>query len=175
MRQRGQRPRGLPGQHLQRRHLRLMRASPAIAIAAGLAAVALLSAPPARRAAQGPHQPPLLPRPELLHALFAAEQTMVADYYWVRTTEATGSAETPEEYRDIADYAQLVADLDPAFAYLYVFAGAVIPVNLGREQWENTEESTRILEQGVKRHPRHVFMRILLANNLTYFRKDYKA
>jgi hypothetical protein len=123
----------------------------------------------------GPHQPPLLPRPELLHALFASEQTMIADYYWVRTTEATGSAQTPEEYRDIADYAQLVSDLDPAFAYVYAFAGAVIPVNLGREHWVNTEESTRILELGVKRHPRHVFMRILLANNLTYFRKDYRA
>jgi hypothetical protein len=152
-----------------------MRAVPGIAIAAGLAVVALLSAPPSRRPPKGPHQPPLLPRPELLHALFAAQQTMVADYYWVRTTEATGSAQTVEEYRDIADYAQLVADLDPAFTYLYVFAGSVVPVNLGRERWENTGESTRILEQGVKRHPRHVFLRILLAHNLTYFRKDYRA
>src|SRR5438045_4724061 len=134
-----------------------MRAAPGIAIAVGLVAVALLSAPPPRRAGKGPHQPPLLPRPELLHALFAAEQTMVADYYWVRTTEAAGAAATPEEYRDVADYASLVADLDPDFAYLYVFAGVVVPVNLGRDHWVNTEESTRILERGVQRHPGHVF------------------
>jgi len=152
-----------------------MRFAPGIAIAAGVLCVALLSAPPPRRAPQGPHQPPLLPRPELLHALFAAQQSVVADYYWVRTTEATGEAETPEEYRDIYDYASLVADLDPDFAYLYVFAGAAIPVNLGREHWVNTEESTRILERGVQRFPRHVFMRILYAHNLTYFRKDYRA
>jgi hypothetical protein len=152
-----------------------MRAAPGLAVALGLAVVALLSTPPPRRAPKGPHQPPLLPRPELLHALFAAQQSMVADYFWVRTTEATGEAETPEEYRDIYDYASLVAELDPGFAYLYVFAGAAIPVNLGRERWVNTEESTRLLELGVQRHPRHVFMRILLANNLTYFRKDYRA
>src|SRR5688500_6885582 len=107
-----------------------MKWGPAIAMAAGLVVVALLSTPPPRRAPRGPHQPPLLPRPELLHALFAAQQMMVADYYWVRTTEATGRAQTPEEYRDIFDYAMLVADLDPKFSYLYVFAGAVIPVNL---------------------------------------------
>lgn len=152
-----------------------MRVGPAIALAAGVAAVALLSSPPPRRPPKGPHQSPLLPRPELLHALFAAQQPMVADYYWVVTTEATGRAETPEEYRDIFDYATLVADLDPDFTYLYVFAGAVIPVNLGRERWVNTEESTRILERGVQRFPRHVFLRILLAHNLSYFRHDYRA
>jgi len=154
---------------------RLLRAGPVIAMAAGVAVVALLSAAPPRRPPKGPHQPPLLPRPELLHALFAAQQMMVADYWWVRTTEATGRAQTAEEYRDIADYAALVADLDPDFAYLYVFAGAVIPVNLGRDRWANTEESTRILERGVQRFPRHIYLRILLAHNLSYFRRDYRA
>ncbi|HVE83897.1 MAG TPA: hypothetical protein VND93_13655 [Myxococcales bacterium] len=152
-----------------------MRWAAPVALALGLGAVAVLSAAPPRRPPQGPHEPPLLPRPELLHALFAAQQPLVADYYWVRTTEATGRAETVEEYRDIADYANLVADLDPGFAYLYVFAGAVIPVNLGREQWVNTRESTAILRRGVERFPRHVFLRILLAHNLTYFDKDYRA
>lgn len=153
----------------------MMRGAAALAVAIGLGMVALSSEAPTRRPPRGPHQPPLLPRPELLHALFAAQQTMVADYYWVRTTEATGRANTPEEYRDIYDYATLVADLDPDFTYLYVFAGAVIPVNLGRERWVNTEESTRILERGVQRFPRHVFLRILLAHNYSYFRKDYRA
>jgi len=145
----------------------------ALAMAAGAGTVALLSGAPVRRPA-GPHQPPLLPRPELLHALFASQQSMVADYYWVRTTEAAGRAQRPEEYRDVYDYAQLVADLDPDFAYLYVFAGVVIPVNLGRERWLNVDESTRILERGVRRFPRHVFLRILLAHNLSYFHKDYR-
>lgn len=147
---------------------------PFIPLVLGIALVAALSAPPGRQARGQPHRPPLLPRKELLRALFAAQQNTVADYFWVRTTEATGRAQTVEEYRDVYDYASLVTDLDPRFAYVYVFAGAVIPVPVGRFKWVNMDESTRILERGVEQHPKHVFMRILLAHNLSFFHQDYR-
>src|SRR5215469_11271574 len=115
-------------------------------IAAGIVAVASQSSPPVN--VKRVHEPPLLPRPELLTVLGNAHRHMLADYYWVLTTEATGRAWTRDEYRDIYDYAQLVTDLDPQFRPIYVFAGASIPFNLGRETWVNTDESTKILTKG---------------------------
>lgn len=143
-----------------------------LAIGGGIALVAALSGPPVN--ANHEHAPPLLPRPELLITLGNAQRHMLADYYWVLTTEATGRASNRYEYRDIADYAELVSDLDPNFRYTYVFAGVSVPYNLGRETWVNTEESTRILKKGFVLFPDYVYLRIVLAYNLSYFQKEYQ-
>jgi len=143
-----------------------------LAIGGGIALVAALSGPPV--SAKHEHAPPLLPRPELLKVLGNAQRNMLADYYWVLTTEATGRASNRYQYRDIADYAELVSELDPKFRYIYVFAGVSVPYNLGRETWVNTEESTRILEKGFVLFPDYVYLRIVLAYNLSYFRKEYQ-
>ena len=143
-----------------------------LAIGGGIALVAALSGPPV--SAKHEHTPPLLPRPELLKVLGNAQRNMLADYYWVLTTEATGRASNRYQYRDIADYAELVSELDPKFRYIYVFAGVSVPYNLGRETWVNTEESTHILEKGFVLFPDYVYLRIVLAYNLSYFRKEYQ-
>ena len=143
-----------------------------LTIGSGIAVVVALSGPPARTKRE--HEPPLLPRPELLRVLGNAQKHMLADYYWVLTTEATGRASNRDEYRDIADYAELVSELDPKFKYIYIFAGVSVPYNLGRETWVNTEESTRILSKGFLLFPDYVYLRILLAYNLSYFHQKYK-
>jgi tetratricopeptide (TPR) repeat protein len=143
-----------------------------LTIGSGIAVVAALSGPPARSKRE--HESPLLPRPELLRVLGNAQRHMLADYYWVLTTEATGRASSRHEYRDIADYAEIVSELDPKFRYIYVFAGVSVPYNLGRETWVNTEESTRILSKGFLLFPDYVYLRILLAYNLSYFHQRYK-
>ena len=132
-----------------------------LAIGGGIALVAALSGPPV--SAKHEHAAPLLPRPELLTVVGNAHRHMLADYYWVLTTEATGSASNRYEYRDIADYAELVSELDPKFRYIYVFAGVSVPYNLGRETWVNTEESTRLLSKGFALFPDYVYLRIVLA------------
>lgn len=133
---------------------------------------ALLASPPRTRSA-GPHPPPVLPRAELLQVLGAPVRTMIADYYWIRTTHATGVAKTAEEYRDIYEYANLVLTLDRDFQYVYQFAGGAIPFNLGREQWVNTQESTDILRRGAERFPTNVMLQLMLAYNLTTFQQKY--
>lgn len=143
-----------------------------LTIGSGIALVAALSGPPVRSKRE--HEPPLLPRPELLTILGNAQRHMLADYYWVLTTEATGRAANRDEYRDIADYAELVSELDPRFRLIYVFAGVSIPYNLGRETWVNTEESTRLLNKGFQSFPDYVYLRILLAYNLSYFHQRYQ-
>jgi hypothetical protein len=140
---------------------------------AGAAAAALLSRAPSSR--PGPEGPLVLPRYELLHALFAAQQQMVADYYWVRTTEAMGSAVTAADHLDIYHYGKLVTDLDPDFRYVYAFVGAGVPARAGpREEWVNTRESTEIMERGLVRFPKYVMLRILLAYNYSSYHRDYR-
>jgi hypothetical protein len=146
---------------------------PILSVLAGTLAVAFLSRPPDKSTAAVDARP-LLPRPEFLHIVGAAEQQMVADYYWVMMTEATGAANSAASYRNLYDYADLITELDPNFRYVYVFAGVAIPHNEGRERWRNTEESTRMLQKGYALFPNYVYLRILLAYNLSYFHGRYE-
>ena len=131
-------------------------------------AVAVLARPPSK-VARTEHERPLLPRKELLQIVAAAYRPLVADYFWIQTLQATGKATNRYEYRDIYDYADMVTDIDPLFQYVYGFAGTAVTFNLGRETWVNTEESTRILQKGLRQFPQDVYMRILLAFNYSYF------
>jgi hypothetical protein len=138
-----------------------------------LVVVLLTLTPPELTSPEQPHVPPLLPRASLLRVGGRAFLPVLADYYWLAAIQATGRANTEAEYRDIADYAQLITDLDPAFAYVYQFAGVVVPFNHGRETWTNTRESTAILEKGVARFPSSTVLRTLLAYNYSVFLKEY--
>ncbi len=151
-----------------------MRSTPLslLTIAFGVSCIALVAGPPRLKPAR--HEPPLLPRPELLTVLGNAQRQMIADYYWILTTEATGVAHDREEYRDIHDYALLISEMDPKFRLVYTFAGAIIPVNLGRETWVNTDESTHILSKGFALFPDYLFLRIMYAYNLSVFHKKYQ-
>lgn len=143
------------------------------ALVASVCLVALLSAPPARRNA-GSHEVPLLPRVEVVRVLAAPVLHLMVDYYWIRTSHALGAAMTGDEYRDVYLYADLLTDLDPQFHQVYGFAGAALPFNAGGGRWVNTQESSAILEKGLRVFPQKPFLRILLAYNRATFDKDYK-
>ncbi len=135
--------------------------------------VVLTLTPPARSSEDQEHVPPLLPRASLLRIGGRAFLPTIADYYWLMAIQATGKARTEAEYRDIADYAQLITDLDPDFEYVYRFAAVVVPFNRGREMWVNTKESTSLLEKGLARFPNLVSLRTLLAYNYSVFQREY--
>jgi hypothetical protein len=151
----------------------LRRLSWPLVFVASLVIVSALARPP-QRFSQQVHMPPLLPRVEVVRVLAAPLLHLATDYYWIQTIQAVGIAATPEEYRDIYDYADLVTDLDPSFRQVYPFVGAVIPVARWDGGWANTEESTRILEKGLKHDPKNIYLRILLSYNLTVFQKDFQ-
>jgi len=138
-----------------------------------LAVVLFTLTPPEQPLAGQQHVPPLLPRASLLRVAGHAFLPVLADYYWLAAIQATSKAGTEAEYRDIADYVQLITDLDPDFAYAYQFGGVMVPFNYGRETWTNTRESTVLLEKGVARFPGSVFLRTLLAYNYSVFQKEY--
>jgi hypothetical protein len=135
--------------------------------------VVLTLTPPPRTSVGEPHVPPLLPRASLLRLAGKAFLPVIADYYWLAAIQATGKANTAPEYKDVADYAQLITDLDPDFAYVYRFTGLVVPFNHGRETWSNVKESSAILEKGVARFPNWIALRTLLAYNYSGFSKEY--
>ncbi|MCE9667371.1 pilus assembly protein PilG [Myxococcus stipitatus] len=137
----------------------------------GIALVALLSAPPSPPLHLGDR--PLLPRPGLLRTLFRAQLDLVADYFWILTINHVGTATTPKAHRDIYYYADLTTDLAPRFAKVYTFAGITIPIHLGREQYANTEESTRLLTKGTTHLPDNADIRFQLAYNLMFFERRY--
>jgi hypothetical protein len=144
-----------------------------VTLGLSICVVAAFARPPAKEV-RGEHRSPLLPREEFLHLIGASNQQLVADYFWIQAIHAVGAAQTAAEYRDIFFYADLVTDLDPAFKFVYRFCGPAIPLNMGREVWVNTLESTQLLEKGVQAHPKDVLLRILLAYNLSYYHKNYR-
>jgi hypothetical protein len=137
-----------------------------------LAIVAAFAEPPTRKRALSGR--PLLPRVEFLQVLFAPQRALLTNYYWLETIQSIGAALTEQEYRDVYDYATLVTDLDPLLYYAYTFAGLTISFNRGRETWVNTEESTAILEKGLKVFSRDAPLKLYLAYNLAYFSHDYR-
>jgi hypothetical protein len=138
-----------------------------------LGALALLAAPP-RKPPRGPHEEPLLPRKEVLQVVGRSHLPLLVDYLWIQLIQETGRAKTAEEYRDIYPYAELLTDLDPKFGLVYRFAGTALPTNLGREQWVNTQESTRIIRKGLPLFPDDLQLNILLAYNLSTYHREYR-
>lgn len=141
-------------------------------LAAAIAALMVFSNSPQPTARD--NGAPLLPRPGFLHALFAAQQQLVADYYWAMTTHQVGKASTPEEYRDAYYYADLATDLDPKFRQIYWFAGVGVVMPTGRGTFANVDESDAILKKGIRYFPNEFKLHYQLAQNELHFRQNYK-
>ena len=144
-----------------------------LVLVVSLTLCAVLATPPRRPGYKG-HLPPLLPRLEVVRAVGAPIHHLVTDYFWIQTIQAVGKANTREEYRDIYDYADMVTELDPKFRQVYVFAGVSIPFPAPGGKWFNAEESTRLLEKGLRNFPDFVYLRIILAYNLSTFHHQYE-
>lgn len=143
----------------------------AVVLAAALVALGVLARPP--QPAPRTNTGPVLPRPGFLHALFAGQQNLVADYFWVLTTYQIGSASTAAQLRDVYAYADLATTLDPQFRQVYWYAGVALPVQAGRDVYANASESTAILEKGAKAHPRDFKIKYQLAQNYMYLHRDF--
>lgn len=145
---------------------------PIIAASACLLATAALSAPPLP-----PHQTPagqlILPREEVFQTLGKPYLHAIADFYWIQTSHSVGIAKSAADYRVAYQYGDLVTRIDPEFCYAYQFVGQSIPVNTGARGWQNVDESTAIMERGVKRCPKSGNTRLLLSFNYSHFYQRY--
>lgn len=138
-----------------------------------VAAIAITARPP--ELLRSPtHLGPVLPRSEFVRGLSAGFRQLAADYYWIESLQALSLAKTPDEYLDVYGYAMMIADLDPKFRPIYMFAGVTVPTHDERGRWWNTAESTRVLELGVARFPEYLPLKIVLAYNLANFDEQYQ-
>jgi hypothetical protein len=143
-------------------------------LALGLVAtLVLLSRPPPRRGASS-LEPLFLPRASVLRAFGRPILPAIVDYYWLQSLQTLGGARTASEFRSLADYGNLISDLDSQFTYPNRFLGGAIPVDLGREQWVNTTESTELMQRALAFAPDDYQLRILLGFNLSYFHHRYE-
>ncbi len=116
----------------------------------------------------------LLPRPALLHAVFAAQQNLIADFYWIRALNLIGNARTEVDHRDIYLVAELATELDPKFEHVYRFGGIAIPLHMPGGGYKVTNESTALLTKGVKHLPHEYKLQFQLAYNKMFFHQQYK-
>ena len=128
--------------------------------------------PPTRRTES--FEPLYLPRASILHAFGKPILPAIVDYYWLESLQTLGGAATAAEFRSLADYGNLISDLDSRFTYPNRFLGGAIPFDLGREQWVNTAESTALMTRALSHASSDYYLRVLLAYNLSYFDKKYQ-
>jgi len=117
---------------------------------------------------------PILPRRELLEVIGAGQRSLLADFYWLQAIQQVGRANTDTEYRDVYFYSDLATDLDPKFRYVYEWGAVTTPFNLGREQWVNTDLSSRLLTKGLTEFPDDRRFLFQLAYNKMTYDGDYK-
>lgn len=133
---------------------------------------AILAEPPKRPAKRSASGFVAL-NPTLLRVVWAGFRPFAADFYWVRTAEQMGAANTAEQYRDVGIWANLATDLDPRFRLVYEFGAVAMPFNLGRNTWVNGDESTALLRKGLKVFPDDYNLQFFLAHNLIFYDHDY--
>jgi hypothetical protein len=144
-----------------------------VVLCLAVCSIALMADKPAKplRTKDGP----ILPRREMLEVLGAAQKPLLADFYWLQAIQQMGRANTDTEYRDVFFYADLATDLDPKFRYVYEWGGVATPFNLGREQWVNTDLSSRLLSKGLSVFPDDRRFLFQLAYNKMTYDRDYKG
>lgn len=142
-------------------------------LAACLGLLAYTASPPGRLVTS--NGAPLLLRPEFVKVFAAGLRELAADYYWVLTTQQIGLAQTSDEYRAIADYANQAVALDPRFLLVYRFAASALPYPEGREEWRHGDLAESFLRRALVQAPGHFQTRLMLANNLFVYQKKYAA
>ena len=115
-----------------------------------------------------------LPRPAVLRGIFAGQQHLIADYYWLLTINRVGAATTAEELRKVYPYADLVTDLDPDFEYAYRFAALTLPVQTADGQIANLPEAEKLLRKGLQRFPGNRKLLFQIAFNYMYYEGRYE-
>lgn len=114
-----------------------------------------------------------LPSPAQARLMSLGFQQLVADWYWVRALQYfIEPANEINQYRNLADFMDVVVGIDPDFEYAYKFAGVGIPFDVGRMRYANTERAIGFLERGVQRFPHNWELRLYLGFYLLNFRQD---
>lgn len=116
----------------------------------------------------------VLPRPEVVRVLSLGFDSVTADWYWIKAVNYFGDNRNMQvAYGELANYFELVTDLDPKFFAAYLFGGYALPWNRG-DQWVNTREAAALLERGTREFPNDWRLRFQLAYIYSAYLHRYK-
>lgn len=114
-----------------------------------------------------------LPSPATARLMSFGFEQLSADWYWVRALQYfVEPAQELNQYRNLADFLEVVVGVDPDFHYAYKFAGTSIPYDTGRYHFANSDRAIDFLQRGVARFPDDWQMRLYLGFYLLNFRED---
>lgn len=114
-----------------------------------------------------------LPTPQQARLMSLGYTSVVADFYWVKALQYfTDPTQRLNQYKNLADYLEVVLGVDPDYEYAYKFAGIAVPHDTGRFRFVNTKRSTSFLERGVKRFPENWQLRFFLGYNYLNFHNE---
>jgi len=143
------------------------------ALVAGLALVAVTSAPPRPSLRRADLRPVLL-RPSVARTVSKAFLPLLIDLYWLRTLNAIGSDESPEKNRALYEYGRTLTDLDRRFYHAYTYVGLNIPYQTGRKTFVNGDLAADLLERGRVQFPQDMRMHLYLGFTLYYILREYR-
>lgn len=116
--------------------------------------------------------------PELVKKLALGYDNLLADFYWMRTIQYYGRRDRadrrPVRYKNLATLLDITTTLDPDLLDAYRVGGNFLaepaPVGAGQPR-----EALRLLDKGIRRHPREWRLRQDKGFIYYWFVKDYRA
>ncbi|MBL8911166.1 MAG: hypothetical protein JNM17_10775 [Archangium sp.] len=140
-------------------------------LGAGLVLVGLSSRAPSPRARAGdPH--PLMLRPGVARTISKSQFPLLLDFYWLRTLNLIGEAESAEKNRALYDFGRFLTDSDPRFWHAYKYVGLNVPFLKGRT-YVNGDLASDLLRRGTVQFPSDLKLHLFLGFNLFYIEQKY--
>lgn len=111
-----------------------------------------------------------LPSGKFLKPACLGFESLVADLLWIKAIGYFGGHYlTDHSYKWLYHILDLVTTLDPLFRYPYEFGGIILALEGG-----NPEQSTLLLEKGIKHHPEYWRLYFYLGFNHFYYHRDFQ-
>jgi hypothetical protein len=143
----------------------------AIVALGGVAAVAATVHAPVRRVTRAGY--PTTPSADFLKVVGKSHISLIADLYWLKLINVSGTSRTAMESREAYVYGTLVTDLDPKFKVVYWFAGLNLPYAEDRT-WRNADLASELYAKGYAQFPDDLKITMLYAQNELLF-LDHRA
>lgn len=141
------------------------------AAAFGLALILATASPPLRSSQRPSDFRPLLLRPTVARTISKSFLPMLIDLYWLRALNAIGMADSVEKNRGLAEYGEVLSELDPRFYQPYTFIGLSVPFQVGRDEWANADLASKLMRKGLKQFPKDMKLHLYLGFNLFQYEK----
>ncbi len=143
-----------------------------VVLVLSVAGVALTVTPPRTIQREADLRPVLL-RPGLARTLARPFFRLLVDWYWLRTLNAIGDADSQRKNAALCDYGQSITDLDPKFYQAYVYPALNAPYR-DPERWVNADLASALLRKGLGTFPTDMRLHMYLGFSLFHHERKFR-